>query len=193
MAAIGMRYLVAAQIDKEERGKPITYKAGMIIGKAISAAVNWARNSTPLYADDVVAEDDNGITSGTIDVGADDLSNEVRVYVLGLEGPGTDGGDYEITDAAAPYVGFGYMRVLRHNNKLSYEAYWYHKVMFSETTENAATKAETLSWQTPTINGRMLGVMTDESGKNRFRAHQTFETEGAALAWLKGKANITAA
>jgi hypothetical protein len=63
-----MRHPVVAKINTETEGSAITYDAGMVLGKAISADINWTRNDNPLYADDVIAEDDNGITGGTIDI-----------------------------------------------------------------------------------------------------------------------------
>lgn len=191
MAMIGLRYVVAAQIDAETPGAAITYKAGKVIGKAISANLTWNRNNNPLYADDTIAEDDNGVTSGSIELNVDDLSDEARGYVLGEKtvtvGQGTE---YETSEEAAPYVGFGYIRVRRKNGATTYQACWYHKAQFGEGSENAQTKGENIEWQTPTITGRIMGVQNDESLAINFRRRANFDTEAAAQAWLKTKAGI---
>lgn len=112
MAMVGMLHPVAAKIATEVEGQALTYDAGMVVGKAISANITFNRNDNPLYADDSVAEEDNGITGGSIEVNTDDLLETVRAYVLGLKAV-TEGNttEYEMTEESAPYVGFGYIQV----------------------------------------------------------------------------------
>lgn len=195
MAFIGMRHVVAAKVATETPGQALTYDAGMVVGKAIQGNLTWNRNDNPLYADDAIAENDNGATGGSIELGTDDLLDAVRAYLLGDEkvtvgtSPNTTT-EYETTDEPAPYVGCGYVRVRIKNGVTSYQAVWYHKVQFGETTENAQTKGQTIEWQTPTITGRIMGVQNDASGTIRFRRRATFETLAAAVAWLDDKAGI---
>ena len=198
MAFIGMRYPVVALITAETAGAEPTYGtsgSGMVLGKAISGNLTINRNNNPLYADDTVAEDDNGITSMDIEVGVDDLTDEVRAYVLGeLTVAGSQTSDptvYYNTDGSANYVGFGYIRVRRKSGVTSYQAVWMYKVLFSETSENSQTKGERIEWQTPTLTGRGMGVFITGKG-TCFRKRATFETETAAKAWLNTQANISA-
>ena len=196
MAFIGMRHVVAAKIATETPGAALTYSAGMVVGKAIQGNLTWDRNNNPLYADDAIAENDNGATGGSIELVTDDLLDAVRAYLLGDEevtvGTGTSATtEYESTDEPAPYVGFGYMRVRVKNGVTSYQAVWYHKAQFGETTENAQTKGQTIEWQTPTLTGRIMGVNDNADGQIRFRRRATFETAAAAVAWLDAKAGIT--
>lgn len=197
MAFIGMRHPVAAPITAETEGSAITYGAGMVVGKAISGKLTWDRPDKPLYADDAIAEDDNGVTGGTLEFGADDIDDEARVMMLGLvkeNGTGTGATPtYHITDAPAPYVGFGYMRVRRKNGATSYQGLWYHKVQFGETTEEAQTKGESIEWGTPTLSCRVFGVAIDASGAKKYRQHKLFDTEAACKAWLDGLAGIASA
>ena len=193
MAFIGMRHVVAAKVATENPGAALTYSAGMVVGKAIQGNLTWDRNDNPLYADDAVAETDNGATGGTIELVTDD----VRAYLLGDEAITTGSGDaatteYESTEEAAPYVGFGYMRVRVKNGVTTYQAVWYHKAQFSEGSENAQTKGQTIEWQTPTLTGRIMGVNDNANGQIRFRRRANFGTAAAALAWLDAKAGITA-
>ena len=196
MAFIGMRHVVAAKIATETPGAALTYSAGMVVGKAIQGNLTWDRNDNPLYADDAIAENDNGATGGSIELVTDDLLDTVRAYLLGDEaisvGTGTSATtEYESTDEPAPYVGFGYMRVRVKNGVTSYQAVWYHKAQFGETNENAQTKGQTIEWQTPTLTGRIMGVNDNADGQIRFRRRATFETAAAAIAWLDAKAGIT--
>ena len=196
MAMIGMQHVVAAKVATETPGSALTYSAGMVVGKAIQGNLTWNRNDNPLYADDAMAENDNGATGGTIELGTDDLLDAVRAYLLGDEaitvGTGTNTTtEYETTGEAAPYVGFGYIRVRVKGGVTSYQAVWYHKAQFGETTENAQTKGQTIEWQTPTLTGRIMGVNDNGAGQIRFRRRATFETLSAAVSWLNGKAGIT--
>lgn len=196
MAFIGMRHVVAAKIATETPGSALTYSAGMVVGKAIQGNLTWDRADNPLYADDAIAENDNGATGGSIELITDDLLDAVRAYLLGDEaitvGTGTSvTTEYESTDEPAPYVGFGYMRVRVKNGETSYQAVWYHKAQFGETNENAQTKGQQIEWQTPTLTGKIMGVNDNAGGQIRFRRRATFDTAAAAIAWLDDKAGIT--
>lgn len=195
MALIGMRYVVAAKVATETAGSAVTYDEGRVIGKAISADLTWNRNDNPLYADDTIAEDDNSITSGELEINLDDLDDTARVLLLGdVEKTGTGSGspkEYETSEKAAPYVGVGYIRVRRKNGETSYQACWFHKVQFGETSENAQTKGENIEWQTPTITGRVMGVQNESDLAVNFRRRATFATEAAAQEWLNTKAGIS--
>lgn len=192
MAMVGMLHPVAATISSEVEGSAITYSAGMVIGKAISANITMERNDNPLYADDSIAETDNGITGGTIEVNTDDLLESVRKYMLGLKdvtvGSNTE---YDETEEAAPYVGFGFIQVRRKNGATSYKCHWFHKVIFGESNESAQTKGESIEWQTPTITGRIMGVRNDSSMVAKYRRIAVFDTLASATSWINGKAGIT--
>lgn len=197
MAYIGLRYPVAAPVATETPGSPLTYSSGIVLGKAIAANLTWERNDNPLYADDTIAEDDNGITGGTIEFNADDLDDDQRELALGLVAEMSSGqtptktGVYKMTDAAAPYVGFGFIRVRRKAGTTSYQAVWICKVQFSENNENAQTKGQSIEWGTPTLNGRIMGVQEDNSGAILYRKHKLCTAEADAKAWLNGLAGIS--
>ena len=197
MAYIGLRYPVAAPVATEVAGSPVTYSAGTVMGKAISANITWERNDNPLYADDTIAEDDNGITGGTIEFNADDFSDDVRELILGLiaemdtSTPPAKTGVYDMTDAAAPYVGFGFIRVRRKAGTTTYQGVWICKVQFSENSENAQTKGQNVEWGTPTLTGRIMGVQEDSSGAILYRKHKTFDSEAGAKSWLNTLAGIS--
>lgn len=196
MAYIGMRHVVVAKVATHTAGSEPTYSAGMVMGKAITGNLTINRNNNPLMADDGIAEDDNGITSMDLELGLDDLLEDVQDYVGLLEkkttGTGTAAVDtYYDTDAAAHDVGVGYVRVRRKNGVTKYQALWIYDTMFSITSESAQTKGETIEWQTPTATGRCKGLDVDGSGNQKFRKRQLFDTAAAAEAYLNGLAGIT--
>lgn len=141
MAFVGLLYAVAAPIQTEADGQAITYGKGQVIGGMMTAEISYTRNSNPLYADDRVMEEDNSITGGTIKMGVDDVNDDARVMMLGDVKEGDAGEEvYHETGESAPYVGTGYIRVRRKDNKTNYIAYWVHKAIFGIGTESAKTK-----------------------------------------------------
>lgn len=196
MAFIGLRYPVVSRLTAHEDGDTPVYDNGMVIGHAIQANLTITRNDNPLYGDDRVVEDDNGITGMSIELGLDDLSEDVQVYMLGTVEKTTGTGTatvttYTDTDASAPAVGFGYIRVRRKDGQTRWQATWYRKAVFGYTSEDAQTKGESIEWQTPTVTGRIMGISTDSSGALEFRERRIFTTESAAIAWLNEMAGIS--
>lgn len=192
MAKIGLMNPVYAVIQTEPENAAITYKAGKIFGKAISASVTFTSNDNPLYGDDTVIENDNSLTGAEITLGVDDILEEDQQALLGLVKTGdTSAEEYQDANSGAPYVGVGYIQVRRKNGTVSYIGNWWHKVQFNRPDEETNTKGENIEWQTDTITGTAMGARIDASGLAYFRAKKAFETYAAALTWLKGKANIS--
>lgn len=193
MAFVGLLYAVAAPIQTEADGQAITYGKGQVIGGMMTAEISYTRNSNPLYADDRVMEEDNSITGGTIKMGVDDVNDDARVMMLGDVKEGDAGEEvYHETGESAPYVGTGYIRVRRKENKTNYIAYWVHKAIFGIGTESAKTKGQNIEWQTPTLEGSIMGVKNNAALQTRFRERRTFTKESEARAWLNKKAGIEA-
>ena len=193
MAFVGLLYAVAAPIQTEADGQAITYGKGQVIGGMMTAEISYTRNSNPLYADDRVMEEDNSITGGTIKMGVDDVNAAARVMMLGDVKEGDAGEEvYHETGESAPYVGTGYIRVRRKDNKTNYIAYWVHKAIFGIGTESAKTKGQNIEWQTPTLEGSIMGVKNNAALQTRFRERRTFTKESEARAWLNKKAGIEA-
>lgn len=194
MAFIGMRHVVVAKIASHTDGAEPTYSAGKVAGKAIQGNLTINRNNNPLYADDVIAEDDNGITSIELELGLDDLDEETQAYMGLLKkvaGTGSDDPTYYENSAAAENVGVGYMRVRRKDGVTTFQGIWIYKALFSKNAENSQTKGETIEWQTPTVNGRCMGIQIDGTGEATFRKVKNFTTESAAQTWLNGLAQIS--
>ena len=189
MAEIGMQYPVWAELTGESEGQPV-YGTGLVMGKAVSANLSWQREDNELYGDDIVAETDNSITGYTLDLTTTDLVEEAEQKILGLEKVGSTD-EYEQTGEPTPYGGHGYIRVLVRNGVRLYKAVWYPKIQFGKNSETSNTKGKSISWGTPTLNGKGMGIYNDESGKAKFRKQQVFTTMAAAKAYLNTKANIS--
>lgn len=193
MAFVGMRYVVAAKLKEEKIGAAPVYEEGVVLGRAISADITYNRATNVLKADDVDAETDNGIIGGSVTIGVDDIADEVQAALLAQEMNAE--GEYDELGEADPYMGVGYIRVRRFKAETSYVAYWIFKAQLGITSEGAATKQDTIQWQTPTLTGSMMGVQPDDTMKVKFRRRKTFTgntAEAEATAWLNKMANITA-
>ena len=72
-------------------------------------------------------------------------------------------------------------KTLIENGARKFETVWMHKAQFGENTVNATTKGQQIEWQTPTLDGVLMGVQNDTDGKNHFyRYANHFATEAAA-------------
>ena len=186
---IGMMYPVWAPIATCVDGSMPTYGTGRLLQEARTANVTKEISNNPLYGDDRVVDDDNGITGMTVSFESTGLTMEDRVSVLGEEIVNTD--EQWESDVSTPYGGFGYIRVMRENGTLKYEAYHILKIKFQEESQETATREGAIQWRTPTLNGRAVGCDVDGSGKLRFRKHKVFTRASAAKTWLNTKLNYT--
>ena len=190
---VGMVYPVCAPVATYTPGTSITYSAGSVVSEARSASISWDRADGEFYGDDILLDSDNGVLGYTIDFEPAGLQDAIRATLLGETVLNTS--EYNITDAAAPYVGFGYVRVMRDNSTgtviTTYEAWWYYRVQFSVNSEETRTKERNIEWRVPTLSGRGTGVQLDSSDTLTFAVHKSFETMSDAKTWLNGKASIT--
>ena len=194
MAYIGMRNPVIAPITAHTDGSPITYGAGMVLGPAVAANLTFDVADNPDYGDDIIIDNDNGINGYRATLETNNITPEGRAMALGWEavtGTGSTVTHYEVSSDAAPYVGWGFIRVKMFKGVRSYEAFWFHKSQFSPNGINASTKQRQVEWNHPSLSAQGMGVYIDNSGKSKYFDWMEFETEAAALAWLKGRANIS--
>lgn len=194
MAYIGMLNPVAAPISEETDGSAITYGTGLVIGPAVAANLNMDVADNPDYGDDIIIDNDNGINgySGTLET--NNITAEGRAALLGwkaVNGTGSAVDHYEVTDEAAPYVGWGFIRVKLFKGEKSWEAFWFHKAQFSPAAINGATKQRSIEWNHPSLNVTGLGVHLDNSGNAKYFDWMEFDSLAAAKAWLYAKAGIS--
>ena len=191
---VGMMYPVFAPLVSHTEGSMPTYGTGRVIQEARNASITKTYNDNPLYGDDRIVDDDNGLQSLTMSFESTGLSNEDRVTLFG-EKTGTVGGltAYLEGDNETPWGGFGYIRKMRDNGVKKFEAWITLKIKFQEESQTTATKEGTISWNTPTLNGRAAALYIDSSDEMRFRVHQTFDTIAAAKNWINTVLNVSAA
>ena len=189
---VGMMYPVWAPLSGHTDGSMPTYGTGMVIQEARNATVTREYANNPLYGDDRIVDDDNGMTGLTMSFESTGLSDADRKALLGEEDYGISGVSGQwVSDNETSWGGFGYIRKMRLNGVKSFEAWWTLKIKFQEETMTTSTKEGTIAWNTPTLNGRAAGLYVDSSDKLRFQLHKTFSSISDAKAWLNAKAGIT--
>ncbi len=191
---VGMMYPVFAPLVSHTEGSMPTYGSGRVIQEARNATITKTYNDNPLYGDDRIVDDDNGLQSLTMTFESTGLSNDDRVMLFG-ETQATVGGltAFLESDNETPWGGFGYIRKMRENGTRKFEAWITLKIKFQEESQATNTKEGTISWGTPTLNGRAAALYIDSSDQMRYRVHQTFDTIAAAKAWINTVLNVSAA
>ena len=178
MATIGLDKPYYAIITEDANGQE-TYGTPKVMAKAIQADLTVNNATASLYADDGVDESVDEFTSGTLSLGLNDLTSTVAAELLGAR-VDTNGVLVNSTNDIAPYVAVGF-RARKANGKYRY--FWLYRVKFGVPATNLATKGESITFQTPTIEGTVMRRnKPDTQGKHPWKTEVT-----------EGDANVTAA
>jgi phi13 family phage major tail protein len=166
MATIGMDRLFFAPITEDIDGQE-TYGTPIQMAKAINADLTITLTEATLYADDGLAYVIKDFSSGTLVLGVDDLGMTV---VKALTGASVDdngvliSASEEIGDPVA--IGF---RAAKPNG--DYRYFWFYRVKFGFPAANLQTKGDTITFQTPTLEGTILRRnRLDERGNHPWKA-----------------------
>ena len=169
MATIGLDKLYYATITEDEKGEE-TYGSPVQLAKAMSADLSVELAEATLYADDGAAEIVKEFQSGTLSLGVDDIGGEAASV---LTGSTIDENHVVISaseDGGAP-VAIGF-RAKKSNGKYRY--YWLYRVKFGIPATNLATKGDSITFSTPTIEGTILRRnKVDGNGKHPWKAEVT--------------------
>ena len=167
MATIGLDKLYYAKITEDENGNE-TYATPVQLAMNADLSVELAEAT--LYADDGAAEIVKEFKNGTLSLGVDDVGASVASDLTGatIDANGVvvstseDGGD-------PVAVGF---RAKKSNGKYKY--YWLYRVKFGIPATNLATKGDSITFSTPTIEGTILRRnKVDGNGKHPWKAEVT--------------------
>lgn len=192
MAYVGMRHPAWAPIESYTPGTNVVYGEGVMLGKAIGATITLQRANASLSADDAVAESDNSVVGGTLNVETDDVKHEAAARVWGLAvrkvGENTV---YSTTGDSAPYGGCAWVDVRKNEGVESYVVNHVHKVQLGRDTKTSATKGQQLTYQTTTQSGAMMPVQIDETMKDYYMDEIPVKTLAAAIALVDTLMNVT--
>lgn len=189
MAKVGMAYPVWAKLREHTDGQQPEYEQGMVLAEAVRADVTEQRADAAQWGDGRQVESDNSVTGGDVTIEVTHLDLEKKATIKGMVQSGT-GGEYELTDAASPYGGLGYIDILKRNGALNYVGKWIYKLQLGQSTQSSQTKEGTVQFTGETLNGPMLGIYNDDSGAVKYMAEKECATEAEARTWLNAKAGI---
>ena len=169
MATIGLDKLYYAKITEDKDGNE-TYETPTPLAKAMTADLSVELAEATLYADDGAAEIVKEFKSGTLSLGIDDLGATIASDLTGatIDSDGVIISTQE--DGGAPVaVGF---RAKKANGKYKY--YWLYRVKFGIPATNLATKGDSITFSTPTIEGTILRRnKLDGANKHPWKAEAT--------------------
>ena len=169
MATIGLDKLYYAKITEDKDGNE-TYETPTPLAKAMTADLSVELAEATLYADDGAAEIVKEFKSGTLSLGIDDLGATIASDLTGatIDSDGVIISTQE--DGGAPVaVGF---RAKKANGKYKY--YWLYRVKFGIPATNLATKGDSITFSTPTIEGTIMRRnKADGVGKHPWKAEAT--------------------
>ena len=166
MATIGLDKLYYAKITEGTNGDE-TYGTPVQLAKAIKADLSVELAEATLYADDGPAEIVKEFKSGKLSLGIDDIGTTAAEDLTGAK---IDDNHVVISgseDGGSPVaVGF---RAKKANGKYRY--FWLYRVVFGIPAANLATKGDSITFSTPTIEGTVLRRnKVDGNGKHPWKA-----------------------
>ena len=194
-SSVGMLYPVFAKLNSHTDGSMPVYGTGRVIQEARGASVTPEYTENPLYGDNKIVDEDNGMTGLTIEFESTGLDDADRKLLFDEDEISAGGLTCQaVSDNATPYGGFAYIAKMRDKGVLTYEAWITLKIKFTETRRETRTQeGNQITWGTPTISGRAASLDIDGSGKNRYQLHETFTTISAAKAWINTLLNVSSA
>lgn len=169
MATIGLDKLFVAPITEDSNGNE-TYGTPVQLAKAISAELSVELNEAILYADDGQAESVKEFKSGTLSLNIDDLGHANAALLLGAE---VDENGVLISrgEDNPTYVAVGF-RARKANGKYRY--FWLYRVQFAVPGTSLATKGDSITFSTPTIEGTIFQrKKVDGRSKHPWKAEVT--------------------
>ena len=169
MATIGLDKLYYAPITLGTGGVE-TYGTPVQLAKAISAELSVELNEAILYADDGQAESVKEFKSGTLSLNVDELSPENTAALLGAE-VDENGVLVSRGEDNPTYVAIGF-RAKKANGKYRY--FWLYRVQFAVPGTSLATKGDSITFSTPTIEGTIFQrVKPDGKEKHPWKVEVT--------------------
>jgi len=169
MATIGLDKLYYAKITEDANGVE-TYEKPTSLAKAMTADLSVELAEATLYADDGAAEIVKEFKSGTLYLGIDELGAAVASDLTGAT-IDANGVVIATTEDGGTPVAVGF-RAKKANGKYKY--FWLYRVKFGIPATALATKGDSITFNTPTIEGTIMRRnKPDASGKHPWKAEVT--------------------
>ena len=179
MASFGAKNPYFAPIESEPEGTLPVYKGEPVkIGRLVKADLTLTMASGKLYADDELAESAEEFVSGSIAMETDDILDTVASVIYGATVKEKTV-VYNTSDNPPP-GGLAYYKKLMRHGKLVFKGLFFPRVKAALGNDAAQTKADSITFGT---SATTFTVSNANNGDWRYT--EEFETENAALAWVK--------
>ncbi len=183
MATIGLDKLYYATITEDPATGEETYGTPTQLAKAISAELSVELAEAILYADDGASEIVKEFKSGTLTLGVDDLGADAAAALTGAQ-VDANGVLVSTSEDNTTPVAIGF-RAARSNGK--YQDFWLYRVTFALPTTTLATKADSITFSTPTVEGTILRRnKPDGLGRHPWKAEVTEGAPGVKAETITG-------
>lgn len=182
MATIGLDKLYYATIT-EGSGGDETYGSPVALAKAIKADLSVELAEATLYADDAAAEVVKEFKQGKLSLGVDDIG---VAAAQALTGATVDDNNVLVSaseNGGSP-VAIGF-RAKKGNGKYRY--FWLYRVIFGVPATNLATKGDSITFSTPTIEGTVIRRnKEDGQGNHPWKAEVNEDDTGVQASVITG-------
>lgn len=185
MPTIGLDKLFYSKITENEEGHE-EYGTPQILAKAMKADVSVELAEATLYADDAVAEIVKEFKNAKLTLGIDKLSTQV---IGDLTGARLDNNKVVVSagEDTGNNVAVGF-RSKKSNGKYVY--FWFYRVKFGFPSASMETKGDSVSFQTPSIEGTVMPRnKPDAQGRRPWRVQVSEDEEGVwdsiILGWFQ--------
>lgn len=182
MATIGFDRLHYAKIIEDENGDE-TFGTPVMLAKAISADLSVELAEATLYADDGAAVIIKEFKNGTLSLGVDDIGRKAAEELTGATAD-ENGVLVSTSEDSGDPVAIGF-RAKKANGKYRY--FWLYRVKFGVPSTNLATKGDSITFSTPTIEGTVSRRnKLDSNGNHPWKAEVNADDEGVAATIISG-------
>ncbi len=180
MATIGLDKLFYSKITEDAEGNE-TYATPTQLAKAMTADLSVELAEATLYADDGAAELVKEFKSGTLSLGVDDIGPTVASDLTGAT-IDANGAVISASEDGGDPVAIGF-RAKKSNGKYKY--FWLYRVKFGIPATALATKGDSITFNTPTIEGTILRRnRADSKGNHPWKAEITEGDAGVTNATI---------
>lgn len=185
MATVGLDSLFYAKITEDTNGDE-TYGIPKVLAKAMTAELSIELIEAILYANDSASEVIKEFGSGSLSLGIDDIGSTVAQDLTGCKIDSNNVVVSRSEDGGSPVaVGF---RAKKSNGKYRY--FWLYRVVFSVPSTSLATKGESITFSSPTIEGTVFRRnKVDGENKHPWKAEVTEGDQGVVTStitnWFK--------
>lgn len=180
MATIGLDSLYYAKITEDQNGIE-TYGTPKVLAKAMTADLSIELIEAILYADDGASEVIKEFKSGALSLGIDDIGSLVAQDLTGCKIDSNNVVVSRSEDGGSP-VAIGF-RAKKASGKYRY--FWLYRVIFSVPATSLATKGDSITFSSPTIEGTVFRRnKLDGENKHPWKAEVTEGDNGVSASTI---------